>query len=157
MGLSLSKLASSLRFALLAVVSITASADPAHAWGREGFRGGGLRVAASTTYRPGRGVTSSRTVTAGRYHTAATLPAYSAGVGYRGAAIRTIRSVARQTARRTAYYAATGYSYYYGEPAVALPVTSSCIQVIWEGTTAYNCGGYMYLYANGYYYPIDGT
>jgi hypothetical protein len=44
---------------------------------RGGARGGGtIRVGASTTFRPGVGVTHSTTLEAGRYHVPAVLPAW---------------------------------------------------------------------------------
>lgn len=115
------------------------------------FRGGGGFVRASTTYRPGVGVTRSTTVAAGRYHTPAVLPAYRPGLAYPGVAVRTARNVARRVAYRTA----AGYSYYYGAPIYVLP-SPSCEAVIWEGMSVYNCAGVMYLYEDSQYYPLEG-
>lgn len=114
---------------------------------RGGGRVGGVRVGASTSFRPGAGVTRSTTIAAGRHHVPATLP----GVGAPGSAIRTARHVAGRVARRTA----RGISYYLGAPIVVLPAPS-CYAVMWEGMTAYNCGGVLYLFENGQYFPIEG-
>jgi hypothetical protein len=120
--------------------------------GGGGRMGGGVRVGASTTFRPGEGVTRSTTVAGGRYHTPATLPDLRPGVAPPGSAIRTVNRVTRRVARRTA----RGYTYYLGVPIVALP-SSACYAVIWEGMTAYNCGGVLYVYEDSQYYPIEGA
>lgn len=117
-------------------------------FGRGGGRGG---VAAATSYRPGRGVGHSATVAAGRYHRPA-VPNYRPAVGYPGSAVRTTRRVARRVAYRTA----AGYSYYYGATYSALP-SSACYPVIWQGMSAYNCNGVMYVYQNSQYYVIEGA
>lgn len=112
--------------------------------------GGGYRVASRTTVRPGVGVTRSTTVAGGRYH----YGAVSNRPGVYPGTVGTVRRVARRTARRTAYRTASGYSYYYGSPIIALPAPS-CYAVMWEGMSAYNCGGIMYIYQDGQYYPIE--
>lgn len=130
--------------------------DSGAAEARGGFRGGGVRmgggarVAASTTFRPGYGVTRSTTV-ATRYHRPAVYPAVRP---YPGVATGiAARSVVR-TARRVAYRTAYGSSYYYGPSVSYLP--SVCYSTFWEGIAAYNCNGVMYVNTNGLYYPIEG-
>jgi hypothetical protein len=121
---------------------------------RGGAVGGGVRVGAAVSFNPGAGVYRSATVAAGRYHIPATLPAYRPGVGYAGAAARTVAAVA--ITRNVLYRTAGGYSYYYGNPVYAAP-SSGCYNVIWEGMSAYSCDGVIYAYENGAYYPIQGA
>jgi len=113
-----------------------------------GGHGGGIRASASTSFRPGAGVTRSVTVAAGRYHA----PAVHPGLGAPGAAIRTARRVERRIARRTA----AGFVYYVGTPIVGSP-SAGCSMVMWEGMAVYDCGGILYVYENGQYYPIAGA
>ena len=115
--------------------------------------GGGFRTTSRTTIRPGAGVTRTTTVAGGRYHTPTTLPArtYVPGTGVGGVARRT----APRTSARVAYRTASGYSYYYGSPVVVLP-TPACYSVIWQGMSAYNCNGAIYILENGQYFPIEG-
>ena len=115
-------------------------------------RGGGIRASASTSFRPGAGVSRSVTVAAGRYHTPAVLPGYHPGLGAPGAAIRTTRRVERRIARRTA----AGLVYYVGAPLAGVPA-AGCAMVMWEGMAVYDCGGVLYQLENGQYYPIEGA
>jgi hypothetical protein len=123
--------------------------------GRGGGRAGGYRVAARPTVRPGSGAYRSRTIANGRYHRPAQSPYYGYRPGVRpGYTPGHVRRVARRTTRRVAYRTMSGYTYYYGTP-VTYP-ESSCSTVYWEGMTAYNCGGVMYVYEGGQYFPITG-
>jgi hypothetical protein len=124
--------------------------------------GGGARVSASTSFRPGAGITRSTTVAAGRYHTPAlqprfnpvVRPAYNPGLAYHGAAIRTIGAVA--ITRNVIYRTAAGYNYSYGEPSSTLPAPS-CSEVMWEGSSAYSCDGVIYAFDGAQYYPVQGA
>jgi hypothetical protein len=141
---------------LSVVVLWDAATAEARIRGGGGGFGGGARVSARTTYRPAVGVTRSVTATS-RYHR----PVVNPGVrpGYRPYVPGTVNGVARRTARRTVnramYRTAYGTSYYYGNSVSVLP--SACYMTYWEGISAYNCGGYMYVYENGVYYPISGV
>jgi hypothetical protein len=117
-----------------------------------GGGGGGARVRSTTTVRTGAGVTRSTTVAAGRYHRPTTLPARTPGVAYRGAAVRTTTVVRNGNV----YRSSTGYAYRYGRALVALPY-ASCYAVMWQGISAYNCNGIMYVNQNSSYYAIEGV
>ena len=58
--------------------------------------------------------------------------------------------------RNVMYRTAAGYSYYYGEPMVALP-TPACFAVMWEGMSAYSCDGMIYAYDGNQFYPVQGA
>lgn len=124
---------------------------PAHA---RGFgRGGGYRGVARTSYAAGRRVGYGVGRSGYRYGRVAHAPWTAAGV-----ARRTTRRVVRRNAYGYGVAANYGYNngYYYGSGVEALP-GGGCASVIFQGQSAYDCGGVIYVYdsGSGQYVPVN--